>query len=104
MIAGLVISTIGLMIGPTITETETRCEGGGYYGERYCYEAEVEKPSLLGPSIMVLGGFLLSGGWGGWVGCYDAEMRRQRQAGEANVDPDSKWTGDDEEDLEPGDD
>lgn len=98
MIAGLVISTIGLAIGPTTTTTETRCEGG-LYTERYCYEAEVEEPSLLGPSIMAIGGFLFGGGWGGWVGCYDAENRMRRRESERSdepVDPDDNWAGDDD--------
>ena len=85
MAVGIALLVIGAVLPATTTTTERGDECYWAGGELICNQHTVEEPSPLRTIVLLLGGFVFSGGWGGWIGTYNAERRLEGRLEELNV-------------------
>lgn len=79
MTVGIVLLITAAILSPTTSTTERGDDCFWVDGELICNQNTVEEPNALRSIMLLLGGFLFSGGWGGWVGTYNTEQRLEKR-------------------------
>lgn len=85
MAVGIVLLIIGAALPATTTTTQPSADCTWVGQERICGQETVEEPNQFRSLVLLVGGFVFSGGWGGWIGTYSTEQRLEDRLDELGV-------------------
>lgn len=79
MAVGIALLITAAILSPTTPTTQRGDDCYWVNEELTCNQIIVEEPNALRSIMLLLGGFLFSGGWGGWIGTYNTEQRLEKR-------------------------